>query len=250
MGNDPTDNGGAVDGQTIRELRESLRDDKPRKARGSGSRREVLDPELERIAGRVRRWREEAGLTLLELARRSGVAASTIQKVESLQMVPTIGVLLKIARGLERTPSELVRDTSDELEVAHLRADERHPVGVGARMVVERMVGDLFEPTLEVWRISDQPGSGSGTGLIRHDGEQLIVGEVGVLIFRVGDQEYEVRAGDTLHFKASLAYGWENRGSGPSRFLIIGTLPRVLRAALHERMRASRDLDVRGAESA
>ena len=105
MGNDSNDVREKAFGHTLRELRESLRDEgPPKRRRASASRHEAIDPDLERIAGRVRRWREEAGLTLLELARRSGVAASTIQKVESLQMVPTIGVLLKIARGLEHQP--------------------------------------------------------------------------------------------------------------------------------------------------
>jgi len=107
-------------------------------------------------------------------------------------------------------------------------------------MLVERLVGDLFEPALEVWRITHEPDTGSGSGLIRHDGEQLIVAEVGELSFRVGEHEYLLRAGDTLHFKATLAYGWQNRGTEPARFLIIGTLPRVLRAALHKRLRSSR----------
>ena len=62
----------------------------------------VVDAELARISQRIRRWREEAGLTLQDLARRSELATSTIQKVETAQMVPSIAVMLKIARGLGR----------------------------------------------------------------------------------------------------------------------------------------------------
>ena len=202
-----------------------------------GSRDGPLSAELQGIAQRVRRWREEAGFTLQELAKRSAVATSTIQKVESMQMVPTIGVLLKISRGLDRAPSELVRDTTDELEVVHLRPEERHPVGVREKMLVERLVGDLFDAQLEVWRVTHQPGSGSGRGRIRFDGEGLIVCEEGEVTFRVGDDEYDLHAGDTLHYKATLPHGWRNNGSERTRFLIIGTLPRALRSALHTRLR-------------
>jgi transcriptional regulator with XRE-family HTH domain len=185
----------------------------------------------------VRRWREEGELTLQELARRSGVAASTIQKVETQQMVPTIGVLLKIARGLDRAPNELLLDAADELQVAYLPPEARYRVGVPERMVVERMVGDLFEPALETWRVTHEPGSGSGEGLIHFDGEAVIIGEAGVITVRVDDEEYEVGAGDSLHFKTTLHHGWQNRGTESARFLITATLPRKLRAVIYERMK-------------
>ena len=65
-----------------------------------------MDKDLKRIAARVRTWRNEARLTLQQLGDRSGVSASTIYKIENLQTVPTIAVLLKLARGLGHKPSE------------------------------------------------------------------------------------------------------------------------------------------------
>lgn len=62
------------------------------------------------MAMQVRSCRARDGLTLQQLATRCGVAASTIHKVESQQMVPTVAILLKIARGLGCRPEELVRD--------------------------------------------------------------------------------------------------------------------------------------------
>jgi transcriptional regulator with XRE-family HTH domain len=44
------------------------------------------------------------------LATRSGVAASTIHKVESERMVPTNSVFLKITKGLGEGSDELMRD--------------------------------------------------------------------------------------------------------------------------------------------
>ena len=72
----------------------------------------VTDPEIRRMAQRIRSAREEAGLTIGELARRADLAASTIQKVETLQMVPSVAVLVKIARGLERSPGDFIRDVA------------------------------------------------------------------------------------------------------------------------------------------
>ncbi|MFK7896915.1 MAG: helix-turn-helix domain-containing protein [Myxococcota bacterium] len=67
---------------------------------------------LQDMAIQIRACRSEDGLTLQQLAEQSGVAASTIHKVEAQQMVPTVSVFLKIAKGLGRRPDQLIRDRS------------------------------------------------------------------------------------------------------------------------------------------
>jgi len=196
-----------------------------------------VETELEAIALRVRRWRDGSNLTLQELARRSGVAASTIQKIETQQMIPSIAVLLKIAHGLGCPPADLVRSDPGDNCVACLRAENRRPVGLNERMRIECLVGDLSEQHLEVWRITHEPGSGSGRTRFRFDGETLIVCESGEITFYVGEQEFLLRAGDTLHFKSTLSHGWRNEGTGTATFLNIGTLPSMLRTRLHQRLR-------------
>ena len=59
-----------------------------------------VDDELARISQRIREARDAAGLILQELAGKSGVATSTIQKVETEQMIQRVAVIIKIARGL------------------------------------------------------------------------------------------------------------------------------------------------------
>lgn len=196
----------------------------------------AADPEIQRMARRIRRAREDAGLTLQELARRADLAASTIQKVETLQMVPSVAVLVKIARGLERRPGDFIHDELGELDVLQLRAKDRPAVGVRKRMKVERLSGDIVDSGLEVWRVTHQPGSGSGEGEIAFDGEVVIVCEAGQLCFRVEDETFVLEEGDSLHFRATRAHAWKNESDVPVRFLYIGTLPPAVRAAIQARL--------------
>lgn len=195
-----------------------------------------LDAELARIGQRIRRWREENRLTLQELASRSGLATSTVHKVESAQMIPSVAVILKLARGLGRRPGDLVHDESVSLDVLHIRAAERHPVGVEGRMVVERLSGDLSDPALETWRVTVHPGAGSGGDTIRYDGEELVVMEEGEVTFRVGDEDYRLVAGDSFHFKANHPHGWRNVSKARARFIVTGTLARKFRAVMQSRV--------------
>jgi transcriptional regulator with XRE-family HTH domain len=222
-------------GQALIELRDSLQEMSP----VPDSANAAVDTQLELIALRLKRWRDGGNLTLQELARRSGVAASTIQKIETQQMIPTIAVLLKIAHGLGCPLADLVRDDFDEKHVACLRAEDRRPVGLNERMRIECLVGDLSEQHLEVWRVTHEPGSGSGRTRYRFDGETLIICESGEITFYVGEQEFALRARDALHFKSTLPHGWRNEGTETATFLHIGTLPSMLRGRLHQRLRRS-----------
>ncbi len=195
----------------------------------------AVEAEIARIGRRIRRWREEAGLTLQELAERSGVAPSTIQKVESCQMVPSVAVLLKIARGLGRPPGDFVADESTRDEVALMREGDRPVLASRRGMRVERLSGDLPDPEVEAWRVSLEPGVGSGPGEIRYRGEELVLGESGTVRFRLAKDTIDLGPGDVLHFKSRVPHAWENPGPGPARFLVLGTLAPALREALHAR---------------
>jgi transcriptional regulator with XRE-family HTH domain len=194
-----------------------------------------LDGELARIGQRVRRWREERHFTLQELARRSGLATSTVHKVESAQMIPSVAVLLKLARGLGRRPAELVHDESAAAELAHRPAGARTSVGVEGQLVVERLSGDLLDPALEAWRVTVHPGVSGGED-VRYEGEELVWVEEGEVTFRVDGRDVVLGAGDGLHFKARMPHGWRNASDAPARFVVVGTLPRELRAALQGRV--------------
>ena len=195
-----------------------------------------IDVEIARIRHRIRRWREEGNLTLQELAQRSDLATSTVQKVETGQMIPSVAVLLKLARGLGRSATQLIHDGESAVNVMHWRAEERHAIGVREQMLVERLSGDVSRPALEMWRITLHPGYSSGSGTIEYEGEELVVCEEGRVVFTLGDDEYELAVGDTLHFKATIPHSWRNDGDCPARFTVTGTLPERFRALMQGRL--------------
>jgi transcriptional regulator with XRE-family HTH domain len=195
----------------------------------------TIDEELSRIAERLRRWREEAGLTLQELAGRAGIATSTVQKIETAQMVPSIAVVLKVARGLGRNPGEVLGGAAQaaEVDVVHLTPGSRQRIGDPDRLVVERLTGDVADAALDVWRVVLQPGAGCGSEPIRYAGEEFIQCEKGRLTVTILARDHTLSAGDTLHFKANLPHSWRNDGRAVTVFTITGTLPRKLREALN-----------------
>ncbi|MGH0031980.1 MAG: helix-turn-helix domain-containing protein [Myxococcota bacterium] len=199
-----------------------------------------MDEALDQISRRVRRWREEQGLSLQELAGRSDVAASTIQKIETGQMVPSVAVLLKVARGLGRRPAEVVGEERDENDVVLLRAKQHPTIARGSKVKAERLSGDLFDPAIELWRFHLQPGRGSGKDQYAYDGEEVVICEEGQVTCRVDGEDHVLEAGDTLHFKAALPHRWWNSGDVPARFIVAGSYPKGLRSKLHRQVQGRR----------
>ncbi len=188
-------------------------------------RAELLDPELEQIAERVRRFRTDEALTMQELGERAGVSASTIHKIENGQTVPTISVLLKVANGLRRPPTDLFEGASQSAAVRHVRSSDAITFEVQAGSRVDRITGGIPRARIDLWRVQHEPGGGAGQDEpLSYDGELVIFVELGVLEVEVDRQRFDLQSGDTLHFKTHHPHRWKNGSDAPVSALFFGTL--------------------------
>src|SRR4051794_13520368 len=74
------------------------------------------------VGPRVRALREAMGLSLRDLAQRTGVSAPMLSQVERGETSPTLAVAQRIAGGLELTLSQLLRlDEADGVTVVRRR---------------------------------------------------------------------------------------------------------------------------------
>lgn len=73
-------------------------------------RRAERSPEGKKFGEVIRRFRKERELSQEALAERAGIAADYLGFIERGENVPTLPVILKIARALKVRPAELFRD--------------------------------------------------------------------------------------------------------------------------------------------
>jgi len=197
----------------------------------SRARSRPADLDVQRLAARIKACREQLGLTLLEAAEQSGVAPSTIQKIEKGQMVPTVVVLDKIARGFRRRVSYFVGDEDEALDVSFTPAVSPPTVRTG-RVAVKRLGGDLRDPDFDVYLIVVPPGAGSGRGPVQHGGNKLLFCLQGRLIAQIAGHPYTMEAGDCVHFKSFLPHSWRNPDRRRSaEALIVGSFSRSFETA-------------------
>ncbi|MBY0399679.1 helix-turn-helix domain-containing protein [Myxococcota bacterium] len=170
---------------------------------------------LNDMARQLRACRAQDGLTLQQLATRCGVAASTIHKIEAQQMVPTVSVLLKIARGLGRRPEELVRDRVRE--EAFGSGEGWRPGDEGLREEDESLLG---ERSGGAWRVDFARGE-------QLDAVPLSPGQRAILFIERGRGELSsprpgtrVEAGDCLEIEGE-PFGLMSEPTDPVALLLI-----------------------------
>jgi len=181
-----------------------------------------LDDVIAGIGTKIRLLRQGRGLSLQQLAERSGVSAASIHKIERNSMVPTIAVLMKLARSLDRSVSYLVDEAAAHPSSAVLvRAKSRDPLFASREGVaMENIAGPSGRFTLGGAVVTVDAGRDSGKSPLMHPGEELVYMLSGALEFEL-DETYHVRQGDSLHFRTDRPHRWRNSTARPAKAIWI-----------------------------
>jgi transcriptional regulator with XRE-family HTH domain len=183
----------------------------------------IVSDEIDaRMAERLRSRRLELGLSLGELAGRSGVSKAMIAKVESSRSSPTAGVLGRLCGGLGITMSALMAAVESE-DATRLPASEqprwRDPdtglerVAVSPRTAFSGV--EVARLRLPAGTAVDYPTPPT-VAFAQH-----LVGVAGTLRFTVGASSFVVGPGDCVAARIDRPTRLEALGPGPAEYLVI-----------------------------
>lgn len=185
-----------------------------------------MDDVIVGIGRKIRLLRQANGLSLQQLADRSGVSAASIHKIERNTMVPTITVLMKLARALDRSVSYLVdEEQARPSPVVLVRARDREALFASREgVMMENLAGPAGRFAISAAMVTIAAGADSGKSPIARPGEDLIYLLSGSLEFEV-DETYQLRQGDTLHLPTDHPHRWRNLSARPARAIWISLRP-------------------------
>lgn len=177
------------------------------------------------VGPRVRALRDAMGLSLRDLADRTGVSAPMLSQVERGETSPTLVVATRIAAGLELTLSQLLRlDESGSVSI--VRTADRLRGGTGRQgHTYEVVTPPLPGQRAEVAFHTLAPGAatgGPGDAPLHEPGsrETTVVLE-GSLRLLCDGQAHDLDAGDAVTFDADLAHHFDNPHDQDARFLAV-----------------------------
>ncbi len=175
------------------------------------------------FGARVRRLRDDASMTLEDLAKASGVSRAMLSKVERGEKNPTIAVGSRIARGLGASFSTLAGAEADHRDVAVIRKRERLAFtdpesGFERHLLSPTLAGRAIEFVLHV--IPPKAGSGALPAYPPGTGKYLVV-DKGRLRVTIGGKPTTLETGDALYFEADVAHSFANAGDTICRYYLV-----------------------------
>jgi transcriptional regulator with XRE-family HTH domain len=175
------------------------------------------------VGARVKSLREAMGLSLRDLADRSGVSAPMLSQVERGATSPTLAVAARIAAGLDLSLSQLLRLDEDGHVVVVRRGEGRKHRHGGHR--VEELTPPLPGQRADVSLHRLGPGAvtgGADDPPIHEPGSrETAVVLAGTAILVVDGERHRLRAGDSVTFDADLRHHFENNGEQPAELLAV-----------------------------
>ena len=180
------------------------------------------------VGARVKALREAEGLSLRDLAQRSGVSAPMLSQVERGETSPTLAVAGRIAAGLELRLSQLLRLDEDGA-VTVVRADERRHGGNVRRghsfeILTAAQPGQRAELSRHTLAPSGTTGApdGEGGGPLHEPGSrETALVERGSVVLVCDGQRYELSEDDCVTFDADLPHHFENPTDTETAFLAV-----------------------------
>lgn len=181
------------------------------------------------LGAQIRLLRRRAELTVADLAAAAGISAGMLSKIENGQISPSLATLQAVALALNVPLTQLFAAFEEQRDCSYVRA--------GQGVVIERRgtkVGHQYQllghalggpVVVEPYLITLSEEAVAYTGF-RHAGTEFIYMLSGEVVYRHGDQTYELRPGDALLFDSAAPHGPERLVRKPMTYLSIIIYPR------------------------
>jgi XRE family transcriptional regulator, regulator of sulfur utilization len=175
------------------------------------------------VGPRVKALREAMGLSLRDLAERTGVSAPMLSQVERGDTSPTLTVAGRIANGLELSLSQLLR--LDEGEgVTVVREHERRSGGSkrhAYEILTPPLPGQRAEVSVHTLKALGATGGPGDPPMHEPGSRETAVVTAGTVTLKIAGREYRLDAGDSVTFDADLPHHFENPDDDDARFLSV-----------------------------
>ena len=178
------------------------------------------------VGRRVREFREQKGLSLADLAQRTGLDQSVLADIEGETASPPLGVLIKLGKALDMKLGTLIA-TGEDRPYTVVRVGERQAMsryasqkgtayGYSYQALAPQKRNRSMEPFLVTLQKADdlvEPSS--------HDGEEFIFVLEGGMEALVGGAVEVLEPGDSIYYDSSEPHLLRPHGEGPTLILAV-----------------------------
>jgi transcriptional regulator with XRE-family HTH domain len=175
------------------------------------------------IGRRLKHLRSVRGLTITELAGRSGVSAGRISQIERGQSNPSINTLQKLRTVLGVTLWAFLEDNGAAAtgESPHVRRRENRPrIVSGTNQFTKELLSPTDNDELR-FMILTLPFGAQSDDVLTGPGDKGGYVLSGKVTLTIGNETLEVRDGDSFQFKSTIAHQISNPWEEEAKVLWI-----------------------------
>jgi transcriptional regulator with XRE-family HTH domain len=205
----------------------AIRKTKPAPEPGDPAHVHPAGNELERAIGsQVRRYRNQLGLTVAELAEGARLSTGMLSKIEHGNISPSLATLRAVSAALNVPVTALFRQFEEQRDATFVRAGQGLPIerrGTRAGHQYQLLGHSIHsDVSVEPYLITLKQGS-EVFPIFQHEGVEFIYMLQGIVVYRHADTTYRLTPGDSLFFDADAPHGPEELVKLPVSFLSIIT---------------------------
>ena len=180
----------------------------------------IPEDEIGKMIGRIRK---ERGLTLEDVAQKSGLSRGYLSKVEHSDKAPPVSTLLNISKALQVSISEILGEVQDETSCSLVRKGDRQLMARDGTMFgysYETLAHKYPHKHMEPY-ILTIPGEVEQHPLFQHKGEEMMMIMEGSMKFIHGENEYMMHEGDSIYFDSGIPHKGVSVGEGAVKVLMV-----------------------------
>ncbi len=159
---------------------------------------------IEAIGQRIRKLREDKGISLDELSKLTGFDVELLSQIEKEEVQPQLGTMMKLSKALEAAFGRLVSGVGNKLYSITRKADRKEISRSTAKKGKQQLYtymslapevkGRHMEALLV--QLEENPDEEASV----HNGEEFIFVLDGVVKLKIGDDRFDLEPGDSAYY--------------------------------------------------
>jgi transcriptional regulator with XRE-family HTH domain len=178
---------------------------------------------MDEIGEMIKKVRIEKGLTLKQVAEKTGLSISFLSQVERSKSSITLQSISKISDALDVSRSyffsEDENSTNEKTEIIRTKGKDQLNFH-SSNFVYQGLSGNVKDPIFEPMLVILLPNNESVTAST-HSGQEFVYVLDGALTVLFGEKETELKPGDSFHIDSSSPHTWFNRTTKPVKLLYV-----------------------------
>ncbi len=180
-----------------------------------------------RVAEKIKKLRDDKGLSLAELADKSGFSSALLSQIENHMISPPLGTLIKLAAAME-IPIGRFFDDETEAPFVIVRSEDRKHIsrvastaGVKFGYSYESLAQGKKDRFMEPFIVTLEPATKKDRNSYSHEGEEFIFVLDGEMEVTLDGHTDVLKLGDCIYFDSKLRHRVECVDESGARILAV-----------------------------